>query len=227
MGGPKNQNNGPKSPSANINMDELAEKVANLVMKKLDPRIKNMVVKIEKLEKLVMDKNETIKGLEDRLCQLEEQIDAQEQYSRRTSIRISGVTETAKENVEDEVMKILTPLKIAVNKTSINRAHRVGLKSGQGRPTDDKPRQIIVQFKDYPSKTLVMRNKRHIDREDFPNIYISEDLTKKRSQLLFRARETKRQKKISECWSYDGRIVIKDLSNNIVNISKEEDLMSF
>ena len=36
-------------------------------------------------------------------------------------------------------------------------------------------------------------------------VYISEDLT----NLLYKARILKREEKIKQCWSYDGRIYIK------------------
>ena len=72
-----------------------------------------------------------------------------------------------------------------------------------------QPRQIIVQFKDYNSKVAVMRSSKML-RNAMPNIYINEDLTQVRSALLFKARSLKREKRLTDCWSYDGRIVVKD-----------------
>ena len=41
---------------------------------------------------------------------------------------------------------------------------------------------------------------------DLPRIYVNEDLSKVRSELLFVSRKAKRGAKIMDCWSYDGRI---------------------
>ena len=55
-------------------------------------------------------------------------------------------------------------------------------------------------------------------------IYINEDLTKYRADLLFRAREFKREKKIEDCWSWDGKILIKNKVSKVILIRTVEDL---
>ena len=41
-------------------------------------------------------------------------------------------------------------------------------------------------------------------------IFINEDLTFKRSELLWQARKSKREGKVKDCWSVDGNIYVKD-----------------
>lgn len=234
---PKSKNNG----ADNLDLEALAERVAEIVIEKLSPKIEkleklankienleNLVVpKIEQLQQLSEKRNDEITALEERIVCLEELVDSQEQYSRRTSVRISGVKETEGEDVVAEVMNILDPLDIPVQRENINRTHRVGSKMLRDGKPRTKPRQILVQFKDYPSKAAIMKVKKNIDEKLFPDTYISEDLTSKRSKLLYLARQKKKAKKLNDCWSYDGAIVVKDLNNKICRIKNENDLVIF
>ena len=56
-------------------------------------------------------------------------------------------------------------------------------------------------------------------------IFINEDLTKYRAQLLYQARTLKRQKKIEDCWSWDGSILIKNKAAKIIPVTNELDLL--
>ena len=158
------------------------------------------------------------------LVELEDKVDKLEQYSRRTSIRISGINENpGGENIETIVKTILVNMDVQdkINMQNIDRVHRIGqIKTTN---TSNRPRQIIVKFKDYSSKDTVMKNRKLL-RATRPDVYISEDLTQMRSRLLYVARTIKRERKIQDCWSYDGRITIKDLNGKIRSINTESDL---
>ena len=58
-------------------------------------------------------------------------------------------------------------------------------------------------------------------------IYFNEDLTRYRSEILFNARKSKKEKRISDCWSFDGVIRIKDNANNVHRINNTRDLTQF
>ena len=62
--------------------------------------------------------------------------------------------------------------------------------------------------------------------DDQPRIYLNEDLNKVRSELLFLSRKAKRGNKIMDCWSYDGRIVVKDLKGKISTVTSENELIN-
>ena len=140
-------------------------------------------------------------------------------------MRISGVDEASGgEDVGRIVSTIIEKCDSAsLSVANVNRAHRVGPRHSAERQGKPRPRQIIVQFKDYDSKVAVMRSRKHL-RNDMPNIFINEDLTQVRSALLFKARSLKREKRLTDCWSYDGRIVVKDNDNRIVTVTSEADL---
>jgi hypothetical protein len=58
-------------------------------------------------------------------------------------------------------------------------------------------------------------------------LFISEDLTRKRLELLYKARVLKREKKINGAWTADGKILILDTSNKVVSITSENDLRDY
>ena len=81
----------------------------------------------------------------------------------------------------------------------IYRCHRVGKRSR------DKERQILCKFKSYKPRSVVFSAKKSAQA----GVFISEDLTAKKSNLLYKARILRREGKIKQCWSYNGRIYIK------------------
>ena len=100
-----------------------------------------------------------------------------------------------------------------------------GLDTGQQQPapSDDTDRDHQSDERDQnaedvhdPTTTTEDDPQTHID---YSKVFISEDLTRHRQYLLWRARGAKRNKKINDCWSNDGQIIIKDLSNKIVLIN--------
>ena len=58
-------------------------------------------------------------------------------------------------------------------------------------------------------------------------IWINEDLTKKRSTLLWEFRKLKKNKKITDCWSFDGHIKVKDRFNRVISVKDSRDISKF
>ena len=115
--------------------------------------------------------------LENTVKLLERKCDDNEQYSRRTSLRINNIAgsegrETAEQCVDKVVETVNKIPGVKVKKDEIDRAHRVGVaKAGY-------PRQMIVKFKYWNTRSMVY--KRRKDLED-NRIYL--DLTKRRLDL--------------------------------------------
>ena len=126
----------------------LAERVADAVFAKFEKRM-------AAFESELQVKDKRIELLEKSVSRMEGQIDAQEQYSRRTSVRISGVDEASG---GEDVGRIVATIPEKCNSVSLsmaneNRAHRVGQRqSAEHQQEKPRPRQIIVQFKDYRLK---------------------------------------------------------------------------
>ena len=200
------------------------DEVADLVSAKLALRLK-------KLEEECAAKDVKIHQLEERVEELERKSDDHEQYSRRTSVRIYGVPETQGENVTHLATELFTEMNL---NPTINRIHRVGPPhSSEKSPNSSvpshnskSPRPILCQFVSYPDKANVMK-KRKLLSPNFPQVFINEDLTRTRAKLLFEARQKKRNGLITDCWSFDGRIAIKDNNNRIIPIRKSSDLAKY
>ena len=91
--------------------------------------------------------------------------------------------------------------KVGANITlgDIDRSHRVGNRDNQNA------RAIIVKFTSYRARQRMYLNRR-ADRD----IFMSEDLTKKRSQIMFKARALRRSGKIKSCDTKDGRMFVRE-----------------
>ena len=58
------------------------------------------------------------------------------------------------------------------------------------------------------------------------HLFMNDDLTKTRAQLLYRCRVQKKDTKIADCWSSDGTILVKTLDHKITAVKSEADLAS-
>ena len=120
---------------------------------------------------------------------LREELDTMEQYSRRNCLAVHGIPET-KEDSTDAVLHVF-------NGQLNYRSHRLG----RFQPSSNKPRPVIVKFVSYATRRQVFSAKRRLRGS---KIVITENLTKRRSDLLNR---TRAQPDIKAAWTTDGRIV--------------------
>ena len=152
----------------------LAERIGAIVTEKSTARLNRQ-------EKALSNTETKIKQLEQKVTQLVAQVDNLEQRSRRTSIGIIGMEEN-KNNGED-LEKIITNLIGYMNLQghitldNINRQHRIGPRNSL--TNKNHTRQIIIQ--DYKSKTTFIIGRKSLRRK-YPDVYITEDLTKTRSR---------------------------------------------
>ena len=85
----------------------IATKIADLVVTKMNKRL-------DSLEQALSEKDSKIKLLEEKSTHLEANLDDLEQYSRRNSVRISGITENEKgEDIENIITTMLDDLKMS------------------------------------------------------------------------------------------------------------------
>ena len=61
-------------------------------------------------------------------------------------------------------------------------------------------------------------------RQDGEKIYISDDLTKRKATLAYRARMAKRNGGLLDTWVYDCKVMIKDRYGRITVIKDESEL---
>ena len=96
-------------------------------------------------------------------------LDRQNQYSRRESIRISDISETG-ENTNALVTKLAADIGVSVTETDISVSHRLPGRPGSARP-------VIVKCVRRDTKTSMMKNKRRLCDLDRKGVFLNDDLT--------------------------------------------------
>ena len=203
------------------------ERILRLLRKALYPqdlfdKLDQMSARIDDMMTQLTIKDNKIDELEKRIEVLEECADRTEQYTRRSNLVFSGFAESIQgENTDDKIialvngeMKLAPPLQL----TDIARSHRLGAPRAGARQ-----RQIIVRFASDRVRDAVCRARANLkdynrQHREAP-IYINDDLTKRRAKLAYDCRKLKNEKKILDTWSFNGKILIKDLTSKIVEIS--------
>ena len=127
------------------------------IIRKLQAAVVSQLRKeVSELRELVKGKDTQLEELRNRVSALEDAADSQEQYSRRNSLRISGVPEADNEDILklsldlfNEKMKLDPP----VSTQFIDRVHRTGPAQGP------KPRPILVKFATYQERKRVFKGR--------------------------------------------------------------------
>ncbi|CAG4986434.1 unnamed protein product [Colias eurytheme] len=141
----------------------------------------------------------SLKTLQTQIAFLSNQLNNLEMRSRRKMLLIHGVPEDSKENPTKLAIKILTDnLKnLDLNEDVISRCHRLGSSK------KDKPRPIVIKFKDIVKRNTIWYSKTELKGSGFT---LSEFLTKERHNIFVAARA---RFGITNCWTKDGSIVVQ------------------
>ena len=99
----------------------------------------------------------TNKELEKRVVVLERDTDALEQYSRRNSVRVSGIPEQNNEITDDVILKLAEDMNVQISRADTDRSHRVGRLEDTRRTHSEvrtriRHRVIIVKFATYNAR---------------------------------------------------------------------------
>ena len=230
-------------------MDDLAKDFENKMNVWHKKCVDDMRSEMDALRSNLKMKDDKIKNLEVEIAALKHDQDRLEQYTRRTSLRISGLPEGNNEDVCAKVLDLCNKkLRIPVEPNEIERVNRLGRPCGS-------PLQILVKFATYGTRASVFKAKaglRPVGRHphapfaaeetdntatndddadndsdthtDYSKVFISEDLTRDRQFMFWRARRAKKSKKIRDSWTTDGQIILRDNNNKIIPISTMKDL---
>ena len=161
--------------------------------------------KFDEYEEERKKKDEQIKCLQERMSflenkngEIEQQIDRQEQYSRRNYLLIHGIEERRHEVTDEVVIRtIKSEMDIDIDVKDIDRTHRIGAKS------ENKRRPITVKFGRYLERRKVFNSKKRLKSK---NLSITERLIKLRTRKLKAARDKYGFRNI---WTVDGKILYK------------------
>lgn len=221
----------PDLPTVRLCEDDIqkvAESVQKLIQPDIDEKIKKSIkdaidaMKMEYEDKItdLTRRNALlsykVSDLEYKAAHLEDEADNIEQYSRRNSLRISGEPYVEGENLVTKIDEITSLANIKLEKHQIDRVHRIGKKQDI----------IIVKFVNHWLKDEILgaKKKIHANKE---SIFISEDLTQKRSELLYKCRQLRDAEKILYCYSGNGNIIIRDNNNRKKKIHHPRELDTY
>ncbi|CAH3156704.1 unnamed protein product [Porites lobata] len=178
------------------------------------------------LEHITKQYNEVERGLvaarkkiqeqEEEIGELYDLQDKLEQYTRKNSIEIHGVPESAYTETEDVVLKLAEALDVSGNKPIIVKfiSHKVKTNLYRARAKLKNVRVSNI-FPQCSSSTLVQADR----------IFLNENLTSYRKKIMNRANEMRRNDELLSVWSMDGSIYVKTSpQGKPVRINELEDL---
>lgn len=205
--------------------DTFRGEIVELVNSVVDGVLKGLHEKMSSLESANSSLLQENTALSKRVAVLEKQVEQSEQYSRRNNLRISGLVEDteAPENTDDIIMKMASDIGSDLQLADVDRSHRVG----DPKKARVRPREIIVKFATYRSRQDFYRRRISLKDKGYQGVFINEDLTRCRSNLLFEARQLYKSGQLKGAWSADGNILVKDNSDKIQRISDVSDLDKF
>ncbi|CAG2189336.1 unnamed protein product [Mytilus edulis] len=194
-------------------MDQVKPKIIEIVDDRIQPYIDTITKNKDALilqEAEMKKQSDEIKSLKSKLVKVESRIEEQEQYSRRTSLRFHNVPVPTDNNgavitpidTDDLVLRICNKkLKVKLNIFDIGRSHPIGeMKDGKI--------SIIVRFLSYRQRNMVFSNKKQL-KNNPDKIFIAENLTKHRYDLINRLNTLRIKDKIHSFWTHDGTILVK------------------
>ena len=205
------------TPSNNSNSDVVLEVLASpafsniikLIMQPLEEKINRLqrenevltskIHKLENISKEVSTKNiESTKN--DKIHK--------EITERNMNLIISGLEEETAEDLKKRVT-LLFEAKFQKKEIAFD-CTRIGLKQdeNQDENKNQRPRSIRVKFYNIWDRREIYLNR--ITALKQTGIYMNEDLTRINSQLAYKARKLKRDKKIHQTWTMMGRVFVKE-----------------
>ena len=203
-------------------IETLVQGIVTGVLKGLNDRIDGLETNITALQTNNQKLEKENNSLKSRVASLEKIADQSEQYSRRNGLRISGLRENTGENTDDIVTNMATAIGCDLQLDEIDRTHRVG----KPDPTRTRHREILVKFVSYRARQKLYKMRKNLKDNGYAGVFLNEDLTKTRSNVLYEARKVVKADRAKGAWSADGNILIKDFADEVHRLTCLEDLTS-
>ena len=156
-----------------------------------------------------------------------------EQYTRKQSLEICGIPDSLYSSTEEAVLKIAEVLEVPMSSEDINISHKI-----KGKVVGS----ILVKFQSHKAKGRLYRARTKLKNirvsDIYPNastatrvmvgqgrIFINENLTSFRKDLLKKANDKRKDGLIISAWSIDGKIFVKTSPHgDPIRIHEQSDL---
>ncbi|KAK3099490.1 hypothetical protein FSP39_005234 [Pinctada imbricata] len=206
---------------AEEDMQTISNSVCQYIMENIGTIMSPLLAQLSNdLKEAVRSSGEEIVQLRAENVTLRNKVDELEQRSRRNNVRISGIKEAP--GVEEDgqlisiVKKDLSVTGISIQDSDIDDVYRAGEK----RPGRTRP--IVVRFTNHITKAKVSSFE---SRKKLPKgVYVNDDLTRTRSNLLYRARCLVKTRALEKAWSANGNVFVRDLRGTKHRIDNEDAL---
>lgn len=199
-------------------LETIQPHVEEMIAKSIQPYIEAIDKSKEELKSqnaIIIKQREAISKLQDKVTGIGRRVEAQEQYSRRTSLRFNNVQVPTKHNGDiiqpidtDKVVLQICNEQLGLNLTvnDLGRTHPIGeIKHGKA--------SIIVRFLTYRQRQWVFNNKKKLKQHP-DKLFITENLTRYRYGLLKQLNSLRFAERIHSFWTHDGKIIVKETDNS-------------
>lgn len=153
-----------------------------------EANIAAVMVELETAKASVSGLKEKLKRV-NRKCHLEGE--QRDQYSRRETLRVSGVTYKRGEDTTNLMCRIACSVGVTISPSDISVSHR------NGRRVGDAPRPILCRFVRRETKNMILSNRKLAasittgDEGEPVRIFIDENLTPMRAKICTKLRKDK------------------------------------
>ena len=196
-------------------------------MSALKTAVDQIAASVKKYEEDLAQHKSAISKLDKSFRDLEVNQDSLEQYTRKYNVEIHGFPEQQDANLKDIISSIAGKLNVNIRSQDIDIVHRLYRK-----PPTVKP--IIVRFSSYTKKQEARFKLREVDLSSlFPGeashtLYINENLTSRRKELLAKTLSLKKDKSYHRVWTKDGKKFLRlSEGTKAIKIYEEADLDKF
>ena len=195
---------------------------------------------IEEKEKEIRELKQEVAAQKVLINEQSDKLAELEQYSRRNCLNFTGIPETRDENTVQLAIDVAKMANVKLDRADIDRAHRVGkprtTAPGEAPPS---PRPLVVKYVSYLKREAVWFGRKELRGAKPPrgsaltegsmkNVFVQENLTKRNQEIMYQARQLKRQGKLWAVWS-DGCVlkVKKSQQSATMRLNSKADLTQF
>lgn len=165
----------------------------------MEKRLDSAEAKILQIQGELKESNVKIKLLENRYQSALAYANDNEQYSRKSSLRVYGLPFEANENCTAKVVELFnSALNLQLEASDLDSAHRLPARRG-----DNRPPPIIVKLIRRSHKIEVIKQKATIRQYTDQRVRVTDDVTRLNSKLITRLNE---HPDISSAWFYNGKV---------------------
>ena len=195
----------------------------------LSSEIRDLKNTISQQDKALHDAFSQLKLHENRICQLEQQLQNRQNGERQYTLRVTGLapdysTTHFINTVKDKMNIDLVHDDVSVKACPARPPRRpAAAPSGSTDPTPPSPPPVthIATFSSVWKRRDVYSSRTKLRGT---GIFLAEDLTKEEGKLAFLCRQKRKDKKIKSTWTFNHKIYIRTLDDTQVCVTSEHQL---